>query len=436
MRKVLFVLGVFVFPLGITSIWAILSQLGTSYNRFTYFSIIPAAIAIGFLAMIIHAFRHGWRESDLKGLGKIATALLIINVLFTGILGDFRSTGLFSILGINVVGLWLTPYIMIGINVGARYIYPKYPRPAFWLILGAINLLLFAVMAYFILTEQDSEYVHKNAIYLTINLLARLFVIGLLTGFVIRNLELKTKWEGYVLSGSPLVDSELKAAQELNEEALIARLTHYKIVMRSDAIESLKARNTPRVLDAIARAVEKAPPFYLFQINTVTCAWKILKREGNEAITAIKARNKPFLESFPHVYCARDWAWAKKHETPGGMEYVMCDVCGQHDALYANIHHAKGIIGTDINQVQRGDTFYISMWDEGKQQINEGDITELEIQTGHPTLNYDWAISAFVQYFENKLSNKDRKIPVKIDHPEALSPNAKAILQTISTGTI
>jgi hypothetical protein len=257
-----------------------------------------------------------------------------------------------------------------------------------------------------------------------------MFTLGLLTSMIFRHFELKDKWDAYFESGNLEFPYDLKPTEKTSDSEKIERLSHPQLLVRISAAEALRDSDNPAALGALAQCIEQAPFMYLYHEARVASSWKALKFVAKQSLSTLLDRNKPYLDAFPQVYCTRDNRWAIREVTPGGTPYVLCPVCQKHDALQSGIQQVIGQIGNG-GITPPAHTLKVRVWEEAFQCVNEADITELHIITEDPDLSPDWAASAFVQHFENNSRNKDRKIPIRIDHPERLEPNTLAILQTI-----
>lgn len=427
MKIAIFLLGVLTFPSGMMYIYNYYSNSESSLNFFLIYPFLIILLSLGFLASILFSVFNGWSEKELKAVTKMSLALLVIKTIFIVIVGHNNFLGeLIGMPGANSTSIGLVLLAWLGLNIAANFFYPN--KPTKW-VLGLWFGLNIAIGLGMVFLVGQNNFMPFGATVVMV--FSRMFLLGILLLLTFRHYSLRKKWDAYLAKGNITLLEDLLPVTVITDEKRIERLSHLQLVVRVAAADTLRYSENPEAIPALARAVEGAPFLYFLEETKVASGWKALKKVARDSLQTLQGKNQPFLDSFPHVYCNRDHRWAIKEETPGGTEYVLCPQCRKHDALSTGIQKVVGLIGHPEDIKMQDGTLAIPVWDNASQSILPAEISELAIYPETPGLQADWAVSAFIQHFQNDIRNEGRKIPIHVEQPALLAPNTLALLKGI-----
>ncbi|MCU4137422.1 MAG: HEAT repeat [Thermodesulfobacteria bacterium] len=159
-----------------------------------------------------------------------------------------------------------------------------------------------------------------------------------------------------------------------------------------------------------------------------------------ELLEKIFSSHKPFLHSYPYLFCKNCMLRAEKKKAKFGLfkrwSYVVCRGCGTAEALIIGIKKVVGIIGGNISNYSiDGDTAYVRLWFEKEKKARNADIDMLLIAESEDMQNeneYDKAINTVYNVLVNDRTRSKkyvRKIPVLIQRNLPLSIRAKRVLE-------
>jgi len=159
-----------------------------------------------------------------------------------------------------------------------------------------------------------------------------------------------------------------------------------------------------------------------------------------EALKKIFLFHKPFLDSYPYLFCKNCMLRAEKRkvwlELFKRYSYVVCRGCGAAEALEKGIKKVIGLIGGNVDDYSiEGDTAYVNLWFEKEKKARNADIDILVVAESEDMRDehqYDRAIDAVYNVLVNDRTRpRDyvRKIPVLIEGNPPLSIRAKRVLE-------
>ena len=165
-----------------------------------------------------------------------------------------------------------------------------------------------------------------------------------------------------------------------------------------------------------------------------------VRRTVAEALKKIFPSHKPFLHSYPYLFCKNCMLRAEKRkvwlELFKRYSYVVCRGCGTAEALERGIKKVIGLIGGNVDDYSiEGDTAYVNLWFEKEKKARNADIDMLLIAESEDMQNeneYDKAINTVYNVLVNDRTRpRDyvRKIPVLIEGNPPLSIRAKRVLE-------
>ena len=206
----------------------------------------------------------------------------------------------------------------------------------------------------------------------------------------------------------------------------------------AEALEKIKpewykteaaGRQVPEFIKTLEKAKDKEYRNYLKEFNCL-----------KELIEKILPSHKPFLDSYPYLFCENCMLRAEKRKVKLGffkrLSYVVCRGCGTAEALIIGIKKVVGIIGGNINNYSiEGDTAYVNLWFEKEKKARNADIDMLVVAESEDMKDehqYDRAIDAVYNVLVNDRTRpRDyvRKIPVLIEGNPPLSIRAKRVLE-------
>lgn len=139
--------------------------------------------------------------------------------------------------------------------------------------------------------------------------------------------------------------------------------------------------------------------------------------------------HKPFLDSYPYLFCKNCMLKVEKKTRLGHFKkwsYVVCRGCGTAEALIIGI---KKIVSIDR------DTVYVRLWFEKEKRVRNADIDMLVVAESEDMKDenqYDKAINTVYNVLVNDRTRSRKyvkKIPVLIQGKLPLSIRAKGMLE-------
>ena len=126
--------------------------------------------------------------------------------------------------------------------------------------------------------------------------------------------------------------------------------------------------------------------------------------------------NYPYEVGLEHLYCTKCNAFAE-HKFEAEWNWVWCRQCNDVDGLEFDFKQVIGRIGGIMANKPEEGVRELSLWNSDSNTAISADIDRLEI-IGGERFDYDWAINAVLEQFNNKGSKMRGFELVMVDSPE------------------
>ena len=176
---------------------------------------------------------------------------------------------------------------------------------------------------------------------------------------------------------------------------LIAALRDKHGHVRRTAAEALSNIGDPQAVEPL--------------ISTLKDSDKYVRKAAAEALREMGRLNRSFLRSYDLFFCAKCYIKATPIKIRIGLfkrdTFLLCRHCKGSRFLMKDIKQVIGFIGGDIDGYQvEGDSVYVKLWDEEKEESRNADTDILEIRGSSKPINYALAIASLYTTLYNDVS--------------------------------
>jgi len=177
----------------------------------------------------------------------------------------------------------------------------------------------------------------------------------------------------------------------------------------NELIRQLRDKEKYNPWEAIEDLIKIGPPAVEPLISTLRDKNKDVRKAASEALDKIKQTNAHLLTSYPHLFCTSCYMRANIIKVKTGIfkrkSFVLCRHCKGSRFLLKGIKQVIGLIGGDIDGYQvEGDSVYVKLWDEEKEESRNADTDILEIRGSSKPINYALAIASLYTTLYNDVS--------------------------------